>query len=197
MPLLCRLRVMLSLGVLVVAAASCGNRTAGPSSSSASGTEPTPPTLGPHPVGEHAPSFIRPNVITGAPVTLPAQGRPTFLYFWATWGAPDIKALPKLEELHRRYGDRVAVIAVSYDLPETSDEDVRRVLRDAGVNFPVVRDRDRTVSDHYRPASDPSLYVVDVRGKVRRIFDGYRGSDDDAALDAEAAELSGRRDARP
>lgn len=182
---------------LLVGIAACGPRDGSTPGSRGASDRAAQPELGADPVGKRAPSFTRASVVNKLPVRLPAPSRPTFLYFWATWGAPDIKALPWLETIHRRFGPHgLAVIAVSYDLEETTDDAVRGALTESGVSFPVVRDRDREISRHYHPPADPSLFLIDARGNVERVIAGYRESDD-AALEAAAADLIGRRDARP
>src|SRR5688500_5937319 len=43
------------------------------------------------------------------------QGKPVVVDFWATWCEPCGKSMPKLEELSKKVGDKVAFVGVSCD----------------------------------------------------------------------------------
>ena len=47
---------------------------------------------------------------------VPAEDRPAMLiHFWATWCAPCLEELPRLERISKRMGKKLAVVAVSED----------------------------------------------------------------------------------
>lgn len=59
-------------------------------------------------------TFVAPD---GKPVKLADfRGKPVLLNLWATWCAPCVKELPRLDALAARLGDHVKVLAVSQDM---------------------------------------------------------------------------------
>ena len=41
------------------------------------------------------------------------KGKFLFVDFWATWCAPCIASIPKLNEYHKKFGDRMVVVGLS------------------------------------------------------------------------------------
>ncbi|MCX7750303.1 MAG: TlpA family protein disulfide reductase [Candidatus Bipolaricaulota bacterium] len=114
-------------------------------------------------VGEEAPAFSLSGV--GAFSTNNARGRPMVIAFWTTWCGACKHDLVVLEELHRRYGDRVAVVGVC---PERWPE-VPKTLAERGITFPIVHDPGAAVTRHYQRSDNlryPFTAFVDERGKV-------------------------------
>jgi thiol-disulfide isomerase/thioredoxin len=64
------------------------------------------------------------------------RGRIVVLNFWATWCVPCREEMPLLVDLGKHYGDRIQVIAVSADAPETSAA-VPAFVRKHKMPFPV------------------------------------------------------------
>lgn len=68
-------------------------------------------------VGMRAPDFSAP--IYGSSdlfVLSEHSGKTVIINFWATWCTPCCEELPYFDEIHRRYGDRVSVVAIHSDL---------------------------------------------------------------------------------
>lgn len=87
------------------------------------------------------------------------------LDFWATWCAPCVKAMPKLEELQRDYGDRgLTVLGISID------EDPRRVekfLQKRPLDYAVAIDsRDDPAWHAFAVAAIPAMVLIDRQGQI-------------------------------
>ncbi len=91
--------------------------------------------------------------------------------FWATWCAPCVMAMPKLQELHDEFkGREVEVLAVN--LGEDPDL-VRRFLERKKYTFRVVVDRKRVIGNRFGVRAIPALVVIDTDGRVGWIRVGY------------------------
>src|SRR4051812_32631425 len=79
-------------------------------------------------VGDLAPPLKIERWLQGEVVARFKPGRVYVVEFWATWCQPCLKSIPHLNELSRKYGNRLDVIGVAADeSPETSDERLETV----------------------------------------------------------------------
>lgn len=89
-------------------------------------------------------------------------GKLVLIDFWATWCNPCKKAIPELNELHRKFGDRLVVIGLSSD----SVEAVRYMLSPP-MNYYVGVDPSGITMREFGIQSIPSVCIIDPRGIVR------------------------------
>lgn len=119
--------------------------------------------------GEIAPDFelLSPE---GEPVKLSDyRGRPVMVNFWATWCGPCRIEMPLFVNAHETNEDLVVLAVNSQEAPELVTQ-----YRDAmGLTFPIVLDRDGTVSTIYRVKALPTTFFLDREGRVVR---AHRGS---------------------
>lgn len=102
-------------------------------------------------------------------------GKVVVVDFWATWCAPCQEELPMLEKLYKQYASQgLVVVAVSVDKEVAN---IQKYLRKMPLSFPIVHDADHQVSDRYSPPRMPSSYIIDRKGIVRHVHEGYRASD--------------------
>ena len=104
------------------------------------------------------------------------------LDFWATWCAPCLKMLKKLQALHEtRPG--VLVLAVSID-DASSMAKVSQYIQGKGYTFPVLLDPESAILRRFNPSLDISYTVViDKRGEVSYRHSGYVPGDEKALMD--------------
>ncbi len=104
------------------------------------------------------------------------RGKVVIVDFWASWCGPCREELPVLNRLYERYKDAgLVVVGVSQD---TRARNARGFLRRTPVDFPVVIDEDHEVAGRYDPPRMPSSYIVDRRGVVRHVHEGFRSGDE-------------------
>ncbi len=90
----------------------------------------------------------------------------TFLVFWATWCPPCLKELPKLQELFAEYQSKgFQIIGVSVDMDTLPDE-VKRTVREMGLTFPNLWDKEAQLSDMLLVEKVPTMMVLDNKGNI-------------------------------
>jgi thiol-disulfide isomerase/thioredoxin len=114
------------------------------------------------------------------------RGKVVLIDFWAQWCEPCKKELPELEKLSRQFGDRVAVLAVNIDKQRANAEKLARQL---GLTVDVLLDPAGSVAASYDPPKMPSSFIVDKKGMVRFVNEGFEGAADVERLKKELSEL--------
>ncbi|NPA43331.1 MAG: TlpA family protein disulfide reductase [Chlorobi bacterium] len=101
--------------------------------------------------------------LAGKTVTLEQLGdKPVLINVWATWCPPCVAELPSLEQLYRRYGDRVHFVFLADDDPAK----VRAFLDKRGLDIPVYFE---TAPRPFalRTSAIPTTFVLDRNRRVR------------------------------
>ncbi|WP_371424859.1 TlpA disulfide reductase family protein [Tardiphaga sp.] len=108
------------------------------------------------------PDFSLPG-LDGTTVPLKAfKGHTVLVHFLATWCAPCREELPALTRFLDRSAAHASVIAISV---ADIDQRLKRVLEQTPVNFPVLLDRERTVTKSWHVTTLPTTYVLDANMK--------------------------------
>jgi len=109
------------------------------------------------------------------------RGDVVMINFWATWCGPCRQEMPLLDELYTRY-ERVGFNLLGVNI----DDDSRRAMQmieELGVNFPVLFDASKKVSELYEVNAMPVTVLVDREGNVRYVHHGYKPGYEDKYLD--------------
>lgn len=114
--------------------------------------------------GEMAPAFTGLDEF-GNEVNFPAviDGKPTILFFWATW-CPYCKAfMPHLEQIKKDYGDEINVVMINHKERGAGDP----VAYIKGLDFKVtaVLDGD-SIGDAYTVDFIPGLMIASADGRM-------------------------------
>ena len=124
-------------------------------------------TRGEEPTLRLAPELSLGKTLEGEEVTLGSLGdRPVLALFWATWCKGCTKELATAEALHRKFGDRVTIIAVSGDKIRS---DLTRFMRRNTKNLTlrVTRDPARRAERSFAARGIPLSVLIDRSGAVR------------------------------
>jgi thiol-disulfide isomerase/thioredoxin len=114
---------------------------------------------------------------SGEAVSLGAlKGQVVLINFWATWCGPCRKEMPLLEQIQRKYAPLGFTM-----LGVNVEEDTRLMetfLKDVPVTFPILLDPANGVSKLYNVSAMPSTVIVDRKGNVRFIHQGFKPGDE-------------------
>lgn len=120
--------------------------------------------------GEPAPDFSLKN-LEGQEVRLSdLKGKGVVINFWATWCAPCKREMPLMESGYQKVREQgIEILAVNI---AESDLAVSRFTERLGLTFPILLDKDRTVTRRYAVGRIPSTFFVDQDGIVVAHFVG-------------------------
>jgi thiol-disulfide isomerase/thioredoxin len=105
------------------------------------------------------------------------KGKVVLLDVWASWCAPCLKELPKLNELAGKMsGKDVVILAVNIDEQKTNAE---RFLQKLGtIKLQVLYDQKQNAPKAMKLDAMPSSIIVDKAGMVRHVHRGFESGDE-------------------
>ena len=109
------------------------------------------------------------------------RGDVVMINFWATWCGPCRQEMPLLDELYARY-ERVGFSLLGVNIDDDSGR-AMDMIEELGVNFPVLFDARKEVSQLYEVEAMPVTVIVDRTGTVRFIHHGYKPGYEDKYMD--------------
>ncbi len=121
----------------------------------------------------HAPSGSAPafsaTLLDGTPVSLAdlGGGRPALLHFWATWCPICGLQQGTIDALANDH----PVLTVAMD--ETPAGEIRAYLDKKAVDYPVIHDRNFSISRLYAVRGVPTSYILDADGRIRFVETGF------------------------
>jgi thiol-disulfide isomerase/thioredoxin len=108
------------------------------------------------------------------------HGQVVMLNFWASWCGPCRQEMPLLEQMYKKYKPMgFTMLGVNVE-PDTAAAE--KWLQETPVSFPVVFDRQNSVSKLYNVSGMPSSVLIDRKGNVRYLHRGYQPGDENTYL---------------
>lgn len=140
------------------------------------------------PSGSPAPAFTLLSADGGQVALEKLRGKVVAVNFWATWCGPCREEIPELARVYTaRQGRCFEMLGVAEE--SGNHRDVIDTARKLGINYPVLFDDDAKVGDAFRIPGYPRTYLIDVEGRIRKVFEGTVGPGDlDRALSPLIAE---------
>jgi cytochrome c biogenesis protein CcmG/thiol:disulfide interchange protein DsbE len=112
--------------------------------------------------------------VAGNPLRLAdLRGQVVLLNFFGSWCYPCAKELPGLVNLHRRYVAR-GVQVIGLGVAEKSEADLRRFAEHCQLPFVVAIAPEEVLEAYGDIHEVPLSFLIDRRGRIRRIWEGDR-----------------------
>ncbi len=125
-----------------------------------------------------APAVSLPRLEGGARAALADyRGTVVVLNYWASWCTPCRQESPLLERWQRRLAKRGGTVLGVDSLDVTAD--ARAFVREFGLTYPMLRDRDGETQRRFGVSGYPETLIVDRDGRIAAL---RRGPVDDAFL---------------
>lgn len=122
-------------------------------------------------VGGPAPQFTL-KTLKGESVQISDyHGKVVLLNFWATWCKPCKAEMPEIQAAYEAYKDEgFVVLAINFG---EKREKAQKLVKEMGLSFPVLLDRDIEVAERHRVVSLPVTFFVDAKGIIKeQVFGG-------------------------
>lgn len=110
------------------------------------------------------------------------KGQVVMLNFWASWCGPCRQEMPLLENIYKKYS-KMGFTLIGVNV-EPDSKAAEGFLQQTPVSFPVIYDKDSTVSKAYDVAGMPSTVIIDRKGNIRVLHRGYKAGDENEYLDS-------------
>ena len=133
------------------------------------------------PIGQPAPAFSLPLRGGNAPLGLDKlRGQVVMVNFWASWCEPCRKEFPLLDQIYKKY--KAAGFTLVGVNVEPDAKDAEGFIAKTPVTFPILFDKDSTVSKAYRVSGMPTTVLVDRKGVLRWVHRSYVPGDENEYL---------------
>lgn len=119
-----------------------------------------------------APDFTL-DTLDGKKVTLSELGgKIVIINLWATWCPPCRAEMPALENAYKQYKESEVIILGLNVTNQDSEKDIPSFVKEFGLTFPILLDRDGSVSALYQLRGLPTTYFVNREGIIRTVVVG-------------------------
>ncbi|MHC4086236.1 MAG: TlpA family protein disulfide reductase [Planctomycetota bacterium] len=112
---------------------------------------------------EKAPDLVVEKWLGDKPDT---AGKYTLIEFWATWCGPCRLSVPKLNQLHRKFGTELVIIAIS----NQKEEDVRK-FKEQKIEYYSAIDTQARMKEKLGVSGIPHVIIVEPNGYV--VWEGF------------------------
>lgn len=120
--------------------------------------------------GDQAPNFVLEDMEGNNIQLSDLKGKGVFLNFWGTWCKPCEKEMPYMERQYSRFKN-LGVETLAVNIGE-SDIAIETFVNKHGLTFPILKDKDRTVTEAYDITPIPTTFLIDKNGQVVKVITG-------------------------
>lgn len=129
--------------------------------------------------GSLAPAFALENLDGQQTSLQDLRGKKTLLVFFSTRCSWCIKEVPHLNELYKENKNNIEIVAINLGEAKST---VSNFVKEYGINYPVLLDKDFSVAKDYQVAGTPYNFLIDKQGKISAIYPGYTNKEGLEAL---------------
>ncbi len=120
--------------------------------------------------------FLAPNFslqsISGDTYKLSAlHGKPVLVNVWASWCTPCQTEMPAIQRMFDRYGSKIAILAVN-STTQDSIANVTDFITKNHFTFPVLLDKDGSVTKSYQVQALPTTFFINANGIIQEAIIG-------------------------
>jgi thiol-disulfide isomerase/thioredoxin len=106
------------------------------------------------------------------------RGKWVVMTFGGSWCKPCKKELPAWEKLAVKWSGKVAFVAINLDNDTAKGKKFMDGLKIKKMVRVYAPEETSPAADVYSPPKQPSSYLIDPKGIVRELHEGYEGGDD-------------------
>lgn len=119
-----------------------------------------------------APDFTL-DTLDGSQITLSdLRGKVVVVNLWASWCPPCRAEMPAIENVYQANKEQgLEVLAVNSTFQD-NEANAADFVKEMGLNFPILLDRDGGVSNRYQLRALPTTYFIDRQGIIRSVVPG-------------------------
>ena len=112
-------------------------------------------------------------------VSLPTDGKPVLVNFWASWCPPCKMEMPHFNEAFKKYGDKVTFMMINHtDGQRETIAQVRKYITSKKFSFPVYFDTTLEASSAYGLEALPTTVFIAADGTIFDSVEGMLDKDD-------------------
>ncbi|MBF0786335.1 MULTISPECIES: TlpA disulfide reductase family protein [unclassified Streptococcus] len=109
--------------------------------------------------------------------------KPMLIVEWASWCPDCQKQLPVVQEVYKKYGDKVNFVMINLSDPKMeTKEQADHYIKQEGFHFPYYYDNGQQAADSLKVQSIPTMYFVDKDQQVKKVVIRFQ---DEASLEAQ------------
>jgi len=123
-------------------------------------------------VGDTLPDLVSFKLEGKIPKSL--EGKVVIMSFWASSCRPCVRLFPVLEELQKKFGSRLVVVAVNVDEKRANMDNF---LKKHPVAVIILRDSKQKLAAVVEPAAMSTTFILDGEGKVRFLHNDFHGEE--------------------
>ena len=101
----------------------------------------------------------------------------SFVTVWATWCPPCLREMPKIQNLHERFGEQMNFLCISAEDPG----EVRRFAQQQGLTLPLYT-TDDSPPQSLAIENLPTTFIISREGRLLFRHEGFKDWDDSGAL---------------
>jgi len=102
----------------------------------------------------------------------------TVIDFWATWCSPCAKALPKLNDMYKKYQKKgVQFIGLNMDSPKNNSK-IKSFVAAYKIVYPVLKDPNSQLASRLNISSVPTLLIINYENEIVYRHIGYNSGDE-------------------